>query len=165
MLHIAYIGLGSNLGDSAETVVSAMRELRQLPESEWIAGSSLWGSKPLANRVQPDYVNAVCSLKTTLSPLALLDAMQSIENYFGRTRGSHWAARTLDLDLLLFDDLVLETERLVIPHPGLSLREFVLLPLLELEPNMCVPGLGKLADLLSQCESLGIRKLASRAGS
>lgn len=165
MLHIAYIGLGSNLGASAETVVSAMRELRQLPESEWIAGSSLWGSKPMAKMVQPDYINAACSLRTALSPLALLDAMQDIEKRFGRTRGSLWAARTLDLDLLLFDDLVLETERLTIPHPGFSLREFVLLPLLELDPEMSVAGLGKLVDLLSQCESLGIRKLASRPGS
>ena len=164
MSHLAYVGLGSNLGDSVETVAKALVELARLPGCRWVGGSSLWRSKPLADLAQPDYVNAVCVVDTLLDPERLLDALQAIETRFGRTRGSHWASRTLDLDVLLFGDQILNSARLSVPHPGLAERDFVLVPLAELDPGLVVPGLGSLQALLSACPDRGLQKIGGRSG-
>ena len=106
---------------------------------------------------QPDYVNAVMAIETSLAPLDLLDLLQSIESLEGRVRlGERWGPRTLDLDLLLYGEQVIQHPRLVVPHPGLAVREFVLHPLAEILPDLEVPGLGRIRELAEQCPDNGI---------
>lgn len=162
MGQLAYIGVGSNLGASARTVEEAMVALASLPGCRWLRASSLWHSKPLADMLQPDYVNAVAVIETDLHAEALLDRLQAIENQFGRTRGAHWASRTLDLDILLFGHIILNSARLTVPHPGLAERDFVLVPLAELDSTLVVPGLGALQELLAQCPQRGLRRISER---
>lgn len=133
----AYIALGANLGDAQATLRSVFDELAALPETTLLASSSLYRSPPFGKHADgPDYVNAVASIHTTLSPHALLDQLQAIEQAHGRERHYQNAPRTLDLDILLYSDIVLHDERLSIPHPRMSERAFVLLPLSELSPNL-----------------------------
>ncbi len=143
----AYIGLGANLGDLVGTLRTALQALSALPQSRLLAVSSAWRSAPV-DATGPDYLNAVACLETALTPLALLDALQAIEQAHGRERPYRHAPRTLDLDLLLMEGLVCSDERLTLPHPRLHQRAFVLLPLLELAPELSLPELGRLADLL-----------------
>jgi 2-amino-4-hydroxy-6-hydroxymethyldihydropteridine diphosphokinase len=144
----AYIGLGANLGDARATLAAALQDLAALPGCSDLRASSIWRTAPIESS-GPDYLNAVAALQTTLAPLSLLDALQAIEHRFGRERPYVNAPRTLDLDLLLHGDVVLDTPRLVLPHPRLHLRAFVLQPLLELAPTLQAPGLGALAAHLS----------------
>lgn len=111
---------------------------------------------------QPDYINAVMRLRTELSAVSLLDAMQSIERSHGRRRQSErrWGARTLDLDLLLYGEQLIRTQRLQVPHPGMAERDFVLRPLYEIEPDLQVPGLGAVRALLQRCPGGGLRRIA-----
>lgn len=132
----AFIGLGANLGaDLGLTLSQAARDLAALPETSLAALSSLWRSAPV-DAQGPDFVNAVVALDTALAPLALLDALQGIEQAHGRERPYRHAPRTLDLDLLLYDGVVLDTPRLTLPHPRLGERAFVLRPLLEIAPDL-----------------------------
>jgi 2-amino-4-hydroxy-6-hydroxymethyldihydropteridine diphosphokinase len=108
---------------------------------------------------QPEYVNAVMVIETTLPPLALLHSLQAIENAHGRVRGQRWGARTLDLDILLYGDFHLNTQELTVPHPGMAQRAFVLQPLHECAPDLVIPGVGKISDLIEQCPLNGLRKL------
>ena len=140
-----YIGIGANLGDAAATVVDAVAALADLPGCRLTQVSSLYRSAPVAAS-GPDFYNAVAEVDTTLSPEALLDALQRIESAFGRQRPYANAPRSLDLDLLLHGDGVQQTPQLTLPHPRLHLRAFVLLPLLELAPDLALPGRGALAD-------------------
>lgn len=111
---------------------------------------------------QPDYLNAVVKFQTDLDPLALLDVLQDIETHHGRVRsGERWGPRTLDLDLLLYADQVIDTPRLTVPHPGIADRSFVLLPLAELTPDLTIPVLGEVSDLVGQCQQFDIRRLNS----
>jgi 2-amino-4-hydroxy-6-hydroxymethyldihydropteridine diphosphokinase len=112
---------------------------------------------------QPEYINAVASLETNLQAEALLDALQAIEQAQGRVRDERWGPRTLDLDILLYGDEVIDSDRLTIPHPGLSEREFVLYPLYELAPDLMIPGLGSLASLYQHCDANGIERLEACA--
>lgn len=122
-----------------------------------MACSSLYRSAPLGPANQPDYVNAVMAVETALAPLALLDALQALETAFGRVRhGERWGPRTLDLDILLYGSEILATDRLTVPHPGLAEREFVLYPLQEIAPDLNIPGLGPLADLVRRCPRRGL---------
>ncbi|KAA8731623.1 2-amino-4-hydroxy-6-hydroxymethyldihydropteridine diphosphokinase [Acinetobacter qingfengensis] len=130
-----YIGLGSNLGDSRQTLKHAVQQLEDLGT---IHVSRLYSSPPMGPQDQPNYLNAVVNLQTTLEPLALLDELQRIENESGRVRLRHWGERTLDLDLLLYATLEINHPRLTVPHVGLLLRDFVILPLLDLAPDMQV---------------------------
>jgi len=158
--HRAFIGLGSNLGNPAQQVKSAIRELGMLPDSERIASSSLYRSTALGPGEQPDYINAVVELRTTLKPEALLDQLQRIEAAHGRTRGPvRWTARTLDLDLLLYGNQILVTDRLTVPHPCLAERNFVLYPLHEVAPELALPNGDSLAALLSRVSPEGIQRL------
>jgi 2-amino-4-hydroxy-6-hydroxymethyldihydropteridine diphosphokinase len=150
----AYIGLGANLGDARATLREALRAVEALAEAGSFAASSLWGSAPVDSS-GPDYVNAVARLRTPLAPHALLDALQAIEQRFGRERPYRNAPRTLDLDLLLYgvhgDDggRVLADERLTLPHPRAAQRAFVLAPLAELWPRGAIPGAGCVDGLLA----------------
>jgi 2-amino-4-hydroxy-6-hydroxymethyldihydropteridine diphosphokinase len=145
--HLAYIGLGANLGDAIGTLRQALQDLAAWPGVRALRASSLYRSAPV-DAGGPDYVNAVATVQTTLSPQALLAALQSIETRHGRERSVRNAPRRLDLDLLLFDDMTLDTPALQLPHPRLHLRAFVLQPLAELAPDLQLPGRGGLAPWL-----------------
>lgn len=140
----AYVGIGANLGDAAQTVRAAAERLRPLGLRRL---SSLYRSAPV-DAAGPDFVNAVAELDSPLPPLALLRELQAIEQDFGRQRPYRNAPRTLDLDLLLHGEARLAGEALTLPHPRLQQRAFVLQPLLELAPALLVPGLGPLMDHL-----------------
>lgn len=158
----AYIGLGANLNQPVQQLQQAIRALQQLPSSELIAVSSLYGSKPMGPQDQPDYVNAVAVLDTTLEAEALLDALQQIEQLHGRQRkAERWGPRTLDLDILLYGTLVINSSRLTVPHYGLHQREFVLYPLYEIAPQLQLPDGTVLSSLLAQVPLNGLQKLPS----
>ena len=132
----AYVGLGTNLGcDLLVTLTQAAQALSALPATRLVALSSAWRSAPV-EAAGPDFLNAVAALNTALSPFELLDALQAIEQAHGRERPYRNAPRTLDLDLLLYGDLTLDTPRLTLPHPRLGERAFVLRPLLEIAPQL-----------------------------
>lgn len=136
----AYIGLGSNLDDPAKQLQHAIEALRCIPESRLTAVSRFYRSKPMGPADQPDYLNAVAMFDTCLEPLTLLEALQAIEQQQGRVRsGERWGPRTLDLDLLLYGAEVINQPRLQVPHPGLTLRNFVLQPLFDLAPELTFP--------------------------
>ncbi len=147
---IAYIGLGSNLSEPIKQVQSAVSEIEKIPQSQIAKVSSLYLSKPMGPQDQDDFINAVVAIETSLSAVELLDALQAIENKAGRVRKENrWGARILDLDIILFGNEVLNTERLTIPHYGMCEREFVLLPLAEIVPELSLPN-GESIKLLSQ---------------
>lgn len=159
-----YVGLGANLEDPAAQVSTALDELAQLPDTRLAARSGLYRSRPLGPADQPDYINAVAGLDTGLSPTALLEQLQAIEARHGRRRdGTRWGPRTLDLDILVHGDTVLDTEVLTLPHPGVHQRNFVLLPLLEIAPDLVVPGRGTVRELAARCPAEGIERLEDGA--
>lgn len=149
MSSVAYIGLGANLGDPRKTLAEALAEIAATPGVHRCVASSLFGSVPV-DAAGPEFVNAVARIDTDLTPLALLDALQAIENRHGRTRPHRNAPRTLDLDLLLYDALRMESPRLTLPHPRMHSRAFVLAPLGELAPGLQLPQ-GSVETLLAQC--------------
>jgi 2-amino-4-hydroxy-6-hydroxymethyldihydropteridine diphosphokinase len=156
----AYIGLGSNLNDPVEQVRSARRTISQINGVEESGFSSLYRSPPMGPADQPDYVNAVLAVTTILAPLALLTELQAIEAEHGRVRGrERWGPRTLDLDILLYGQRVISTERLTVPHPRLSERAFVLYPLYEIAPDLHIPGKGQLAELVQRCPPAGLLRI------
>lgn len=157
----AYIALGANLGDPVATLGAAFTALGALPQSRLAATSALYRTAPLGITEQPEFINAAARLETALSPEALLDALLAIEQQFGRIRTQRNGPRTLDLDLLLYDDLVLETPRLTLPHPRLHLRAFVLYPLADVAPapDFPLPGRGTLAAWLPAVANQGIVRL------
>ena len=156
----AYIGLGSNLDDPAAQVRRALDLLVSLPGSRLYSHSSLYRSAPLGPADQPDYVNAVAALDTDLDAHALLHELQAIETEQGRVRGDQrWGPRTLDLDLLLYGDAVINDAELTVPHPGLPVRAFVLYPLMEIAPDLMVPGRGSLQELVARCPRDGLARL------
>lgn len=156
---IAYIALGANLGDPASTLRAAFSALDALPDSRLLARSALYLSAPVGLAGQPDFVNAAARIETTLAPEVLLDALLAIEQQFGRIRGERNGPRTLDLDLLLYDQQVIATPRLTLPHPRLHQRAFVLLPLADLDHALSIPGRGTLAAWLPAVASQGIQRL------
>jgi len=145
----AYIALGANLGEPLAQALSALRQIAALSETRITATSSWYRSKAIGPQ-QPDYVNGVARIETTLLPLALLDSLQQIELAHGRERLQHWGPRTLDLDLLLYDQLTLHSERLTLPHPQLALRNFVLVPLLEIAHQLVLPDGRNVTTLVTQ---------------
>ncbi|OCG11702.1 2-amino-4-hydroxy-6-hydroxymethyldihydropteridine diphosphokinase [Gilliamella sp. App6-5] len=147
-----YIALGSNLEDPLAQANRAIAALKQLPNTTVLDISPFYRSKPLGPQDQNDYLNAVIKLTTNLSPIVLLDELQTIEKAQGRVRkDNRWGARTLDLDILLYDDLVIQSERLTIPHYHMKNREFVLYPLFDIAPNLILPDNDKLKDLVAKC--------------
>lgn len=156
----AYVGLGANLGDPAEAIRGACVALDALPQTRLTACSRLYRSAPVGVSGQPDYINAVAALETALPPQALLAAMMSIEADNGRTRDFHMAPRTLDMDLLLHGDARIDEPQLQVPHPRMHLRAFVLAPLAELAPDLVIPGVGPVADLLPGVADQAIEPIA-----
>ncbi len=129
---VTYIGLGSNLGDSKVILTEAVHKLASLGD---VKISKLYQSPPMGPQDQPNYLNAVVQLSTNLAPLALLDELQRFEQESGRVRLRHWGERTLDLDLLIYAEEKIQHERLTVPHVGVMERDFVLIPLLDLDPR------------------------------
>ncbi|MEW5838484.1 MAG: 2-amino-4-hydroxy-6-hydroxymethyldihydropteridine diphosphokinase [Pseudomonadota bacterium] len=146
---IAYIGLGSNLDQPRAQVERAIAALARVAYSCVLRQSRLYASPPLGPADQPDYVNAVVELETSLSPTALLQALHNIEQAQGRVRTRHWGERVIDLDLLLYADWQVAEPELSLPHPGIAARAFVLRPLAELAPDVHIPGQGTLPGLLA----------------
>ncbi|MBL1319743.1 MAG: 2-amino-4-hydroxy-6-hydroxymethyldihydropteridine diphosphokinase [Methylophaga sp.] len=154
-----FIGLGSNLADPIEQVITAIEALQSIPETKLVAQSSLYASPPMGPQDQPDYINAVVELSTELSAHKLLDQLQVIEQQQGRVRLRHWGERTLDLDIIVYGEQVIDDERLHIPHKGLADRSFVLYPLAEIATNLTIPKFGNIADLVQNCSRAGLNKI------
>jgi len=156
-----YIGLGSNLAEPQKQLHEALQALGNIPKTRLVAVSSLYSSDPLGPQDQPRYVNAVAALDTTLPPLELLDALQAIELAQGRERkAERWGPRSLDLDILLFGDRLIDEPRLQVPHYHLHARAFVLYPLAELAPpDLLLADGRRLDELLAACPFEGLQRL------
>jgi 2-amino-4-hydroxy-6-hydroxymethyldihydropteridine diphosphokinase len=148
----AYVGLGSNLADPSVQLQEAVEALVRLPSSRIQTVSSIYKSRAIGPGAQPDYLNAVVALETLLAPLPLLDALQEIERAQGRIRIERWAARTMDLDILLYGQQWIDTPRLQVPHPAMAKRNFVLYPLAQIAgPQLVLPNGRLLGTLLEKC--------------
>jgi 2-amino-4-hydroxy-6-hydroxymethyldihydropteridine diphosphokinase len=161
--HIAFIGLGSNLEDPRNQLKRAFAAIGELSGTRLVAQSSLYRSAPLGYPDQPDFVNAVVKIATDLSPQALLQALLQIEHRHGRERTFRNAPRTLDLDILLYDDVQLHEHGLTIPHPQMHLRAFVLQPLLEIAPDASIPALGQARRVMQDCLDQTLERIADVA--
>jgi 2-amino-4-hydroxy-6-hydroxymethyldihydropteridine diphosphokinase len=140
-LHRAFIALGSNLGVGAYALNGALADINQLPDTRVLQVSPWYRSQAIGGPAdQPDYLNAVCEIDTALEPNSLLQALQHIEHCFGRERQVRWGPRTLDLDIICYDDLVSEDPELTLPHPRAHQRAFVIQPLADLAPTLCLQG-------------------------
>ena len=155
----AYVGMGANLGDPRAQLAAASDALGRIPDTHVIARSSLYRSAPVGYANQPAFLNCVAKLETALPAQALLTRLQAIERDLGRVRSFANAPRTIDLDLLLYGTETLATPDLTLPHPRMHERAFVLVPLLELDPDAIVPGRGKAAELLRECSGQPIERV------
>ncbi|MDR3055554.1 MAG: 2-amino-4-hydroxy-6-hydroxymethyldihydropteridine diphosphokinase [Zoogloeaceae bacterium] len=156
---LAYIALGANLGDPQAMVRNAIAALDALPDTRLIRASSLYRTEPVGLKAQPDFINAVAAIRTTLAPQDLLCELQNLEATHGRVRSIPNAPRTLDLDILLYADQVINTPTLTLPHPRMRLRAFVLAPLAEIAPKLQIPGRGSLAAWLPAVANQRILRL------
>lgn len=155
----AFIGLGSNLQEPTAQLAGAVVRLAALPETELVAQSPFYRSKPVGPQDQPDFVNGAVWLRTSLSPIALLDHLQAIEQAHSRQRLQRWGPRTLDLDLLIYGHQTIDHPRLTVPHPELEQRDFVLQPLRDMNPELTLPDGARIADLLVRCPDNRLRRL------
>ncbi|MCK4742367.1 MAG: 2-amino-4-hydroxy-6-hydroxymethyldihydropteridine diphosphokinase [Sulfuriflexus sp.] len=159
---ISYIGLGSNLEGPVQQLSNALEALRQLPQTTFVSCSSFYSSKALTlndDSVAPDYLNAVAVIETGLDAVTLLDELQAIEFSQGRRRdGERWASRPLDLDILLYGNESIATERLTVPHPEICQRDFVLQPLAEVAPELVITGQGSISSCLDACPKMILEK-------
>lgn len=155
----AYIGIGSNLGDARANVLQALRELDQLASTRLVARSSLFSTAPIESSGD-DYINAVAAISTSLPAEELLQALLAVEQVHGRERPYFNAPRTLDLDLLLYGDAVINSDTLTVPHPRMTQRAFVLIPLLQIDPFIEIPGLGAAHQFAPSVADQAISKLA-----
>jgi len=155
-----YIGLGSNLNDPQSQLKKAIISLEMVPSTTVVMTSSFYKSKPVGPQDQPDYINAVVELDTELSAQVLMDYLQGIENEQGRVREQKWGPRTLDLDILLYGDEIIQGDHLEIPHVEMHKRGFVLLPLDEISPDCVIPGVGSVQTLLQQVNTDDLMVLA-----
>jgi 2-amino-4-hydroxy-6-hydroxymethyldihydropteridine diphosphokinase len=162
---VVYIGLGSNLDQPKVQLNQARQRLASLPQTRLLADSGMFQSLAMTlpddDVPQDDYINAVIKLETALSPHQLLDALQAIESQQGRQRARRWGPRTLDLDILLYDNLQMNDERLTLPHVGIAERDFVLYPLQKIDNSLMIPGLESLDMLLAKTSSKNIRYLGA----
>lgn len=157
----AYVGIGSNLQGPVRQVGDALDLLDEIPETRLVATSSLYRSAAFGGVEQPEFVNAVAALLTTLSPNELLGQLQAIENRQGRERGeTRWGPRVLDLDLLVYSREDIAEPHLAVPHPGIVERNFVLLPLVEIAPDLVIPGLGRAANIPVNSDEPRISRIA-----
>jgi 2-amino-4-hydroxy-6-hydroxymethyldihydropteridine diphosphokinase len=148
----AYVGLGANLGPREVTILRAVELLGAIEGIEVLELSRLRETEPVGVMEQPTFLNGAVALETTLSPRELLDALLSVERELGRVRGERWGPRTIDLDLLAYDGETVDEQGLRVPHPRLHERRFALEPLADLEPELEIPGLGKVSELLAATE-------------
>jgi 2-amino-4-hydroxy-6-hydroxymethyldihydropteridine diphosphokinase len=155
----AYIGVGSNLGDSAARVRAAFEALAALPRTQLIARSRLYRTRPFGPVQQGDFTNAVAGLLTQLPAIELLHGLRGIEAGAGRVRKERWGPRTLDLDLLVFGAERIDVPELTVPHPGIAARGFVLAPLADIAPTLDMPGLGRVEALLGALPDDGIAEV------
>lgn len=156
---MAFVGLGANLDDPQLQVSLALDDLDAITDTRLVKASSLYRSAPLGYEAQPEYVNAVAQVDTALSAERLLGELQAIEARHGRRRSFPNAPRTLDLDLLLYGNAVLDGDKLTLPHPRMHERAFVLLPLLEIAPDATVPGRGSARELMDKCAGQTVRRI------
>lgn len=155
-----FIGLGSNLDNPSLQLKKALEALKKIKDSQLIKVSQFYRGLPMGPQDQPDYINAVAEIKTELSAEQLLNELQKIENGQGRIREQRWGARTLDLDVLLYGDEVINTERLTVPHSGMKERNFVLYPLSELvDENFNIPNMGTMKELIASCSIDELQRL------
>jgi 2-amino-4-hydroxy-6-hydroxymethyldihydropteridine diphosphokinase len=146
-----FIGIGSNLSQPIQQVLQAINEIKKLKSTELTTASSLYTTPPMGPQDQPHYINAVVNIQTSQQPLELLDSLQAIEQQHDRSRDTgHWGARTLDLDMLLYDAQTLNSPRLTLPHPRLQERSFVLYPLQEISPNLHIANVGLVKALIDR---------------
>jgi len=157
----AYVALGANLEDPAVQVRAGLAALATLPNTQLLVQSSLYRTAPVGYADQPDFINAVAAVDTELSPRELLDALLAIELNHGRVRQFANAPRTLDLDVLLYDDVEVNEPGLTIPHPRMHERAFVLAPLAEIAPLCEIPGHGRVSELLRGLDTQGVTRLAA----
>jgi len=163
-----YIGLGSNLAHPLQQVLKAQQSLSELPESDLLASSKYYQTPPLGGLDQPHYINAVCHLRSQLSAFELLEHLQQIERQQGRQQGQHqgepkaarWQSRPLDLDILLYGDEIITAPGLVVPHYAMTERNFVIFPLLELTPDIVIPGVGRAAWVAGKLSREGLVEIA-----
>ncbi len=160
--HLIYIGLGSNLEQPVNQVKKARIAINRLEKVQEVAFSSLYQSSPMGPKHQPDYINAVMAVNTSLKPIDMLRCLQQIENQQGRMRNDQrWTARTLDLDMLLYGDQQIDIPDLLVPHYGIADRTFVLYPLYEIEPELDIPGFGHISDLIANTPFDGLEKITT----
>lgn len=161
--HVAYVALGSNLaGDldcPASQVIRALQSINKISKTRLVKQSSLYQSAPVGYANQADFINAVAEVSTQLPPEALLDALLDIENEAGRERPFANAPRVLDLDLLLYDNITMHTKKLTLPHPRMFERAFVLIPLIEISPNLTAPSGESIVKLAQSVQTQGIKKI------
>lgn len=157
----ALIGLGSNLGEPQQQLIDALHALDRLPALTLRHHSRLFSSAPIGPQDQPDFVNAAAAVDTTLAPLELLHTLQALELAAGRQRRRHWGERTLDLDILLLGDHTIASEELTVPHPQLTQRAFVLLPLLDIAPGGVLPDGTALDTLIAQVTDQQVTALST----
>lgn len=156
-----YIGLGSNLDNPIGQIRSAVQSLRQLDNSTLTCVSPFYWSSAVGPAGQDDYLNGVVALDTKKTPEELLDALQAIENAQGRIRSIRWGSRTLDLDLLLYGVQIINTDRLVVPHPEILNRDFVIRPLIDIDHDICLPDGTKLSSRLDYCPNNHLRPVTT----
>ena len=156
----AYLGLGTNLGERLSNLSAALWELAADPAIKVMRGSSVYETKPVGLLDQPDFLNMVVAVETTHSPGVLLDYCLWIETRLGRERRERWGPRLIDLDVLLYDDLVFQNDRLVLPHPRMLERSFVLTPLAEISPELTLNGTA-VCELAAGLGEAGLRPIAS----
>ncbi|WP_202844583.1 2-amino-4-hydroxy-6-hydroxymethyldihydropteridine diphosphokinase [Luteimonas saliphila] len=160
---VACVGLGGNVGEVAQAMAGALSALDGVPQTHLVGASRIYRTPAWGRRDQPDFLNAAATVETTLPARALLDALLEIERRFGRERtadgSDRWGPRTLDLDLLLYGDAVLDEPGLRVPHPHLHERAFALLPLAEIAPRAAIPGRGSVADVLAALDAGGIEAI------
>lgn len=155
----AYVALGSNLGDPIAQIEQAILSLSQIPQTVLRARSSLYRTPPWGKTDQPAFVNAVVKIETSCSPHALFEYLQAIEKSQKKKKIEKWGPRTIDCDLILYGNEVMESAELTLPHPRMFVRGFVLIPLAEIAPALIFPMGKSITDLLVQCDCAGIEKL------
>ncbi|MCZ6802911.1 MAG: 2-amino-4-hydroxy-6-hydroxymethyldihydropteridine diphosphokinase [Proteobacteria bacterium] len=156
---IAYIGLGSNMDSPRQHITTAIQSLGEIQSTRIVIVSSLYKSKPMGPQNQGDYINAVVQIETEMGPTELLDCLQAIENEHGRVRVEHWGPRTIDLDILMFGNEIIQNDRLTVPHPEITNRPFVIVPLAEIDPACVIPEEGLVSDLILRIDQDGLELL------
>ena len=156
---VSYIALGSNLSNPVRQLQKALLAMDQINKTYLLAYSSFYQSAPMGPKDQPAYINAVAKIHTRLTPLELLDKLQAIENQQGRERKEHWGARTIDLDIVLYDHTIMQSERLTLPHYGAKERDFVLTPLAEISPELVFPDGESISQALTNCAHYNLEKI------